>query len=430
MNIQRKLVTVLANNLRYQQYEQLMAALSGNIGLFPLRDAGATAIDLSAVSDGSIIDGVNGQPAIIPGFGPSVYFSGSGNAMNAYSVARRTAFNGSTGMAGVFIKPHDAAMLNDGVTRYLVYFAVDVNNAVSIRSNGNQSLTFNYKAGGVSKTVFVAGFKQSQGIHLGVVWDKPNDKFIATINGTQAGFPSTGLGVFAGLLGVNSSLFFNTHPTTGTNPWKGWGQYAHLRSAAATKDEMHQTAYCTKQVIYDGDSRTEGRTHPMEAMAINGLRYGVGNFGVAGQALATMITNAAANIDPLLHSGGTNICVVWAGVNDAGGGADAATIYNRVATYSAARRAAGWKVIVCTEIDAQDAARNAVGWHATIMPALNTQIVANWATFADGIARLDQQAGLMDATNTTYFNADKIHLIDAGSTLVAQTIAPVITSLL
>ena len=142
-----------------------------------------------------------------------------------------------------------------------------------------------------------------------------------------------------------------------------------------------------------------------------------------------MVTNGAANIDSKIIPGGRNVLTVWGGVNDAlVGGQTAATIYANLADYCNTRRAAGWRVVICTEIDAQGALQNAAGWHGTIWPALNALIMADHS-FADAVVDLGADARLADATNVTYFNADKVHLIEAGYDVVASLAGPVLATL-
>jgi lysophospholipase L1-like esterase len=65
--------------------------------------------------------------------------------------------------------------------------------------------------------------------------------------------------------------------------------------------------------------------------------------------------------------------------------------------------------------------------------AANVILRATWSTFADKLAdvgavtQFDSQA---DITNTTYYNADQLHLTSAGYVLVANAVYPQIQTLL
>jgi hypothetical protein len=156
--------------------------------------------------------------------------------------------------------------------------------------------------------------------------------------------------------------------------------------------------------------------------------YVLSNFGTSGWTMLQVGNAAAAHLATVRQPGGKNIAIVWAGVNDAHAGFDAATIYARTVTTCAAARQAGYQVVLCTEIDDQHALANAAGWHDTIWPALNTLIRGD-ATIYDRLADLGADARLQDATDTTYFNADKLHLIAAGQTVVAGLVATEVNAL-
>lgn len=159
--------------------------------------------------------------------------------------------------------------------------------------------------------------------------------------------------------------------------------------------------------------------------ATNSIVYAVTATG--GATILNRISNAPSAVDPLLDRGNRqNVCVIWCGVN---GSTSAATAWSQLQTYCAARRAAGWKVVLCSEIDAQDAVSNANGWHTTVWPALNTLIQADWASHADALADLGADARLQNANDTTYFSSDKIHLITAGNNVVAEIVADAVKTI-
>lgn len=190
-----------------------------------------------------------------------------------------------------------------------------------------------------------------------------------------------------------------------------------------TETEL-QSLFTIDQVIFDGDSRTAYKGWNVCAIGANFISPR--NVAVSGYSITDCIAAGATSVDAKLRAGKKNICVIWAGVNDYA--QNPATIYSRLQTYCLARRAAGFKVIVCTEIDCQDAAHIASGWPAEYLD-LNT-LIRNDHSFADVVADLGANVNLQDATNTTYFLADKLHLQPAGYIEVATTIKPVITSLL
>lgn len=185
-------------------------------------------------------------------------------------------------------------------------------------------------------------------------------------------------------------------------------------------------------VVFDGDSRTIGSggagpySVPCMATVIASRQAISRNFGVAGQTVAQMSGDAVAQIDPLrtLIKG---VVVIWGGYNDhATDAVSAATIETRLWTYCDARRTAGWKVMVCSELPA-----NNTGWQA-VRDTLNTAIVANWASHADALANLgaDATMGPWAARDDTNLYLDKTHPTDVGYAIIAGLVATAIASVI
>jgi lysophospholipase L1-like esterase len=363
-------------------------------------------------------DGIgDGQSAIM--------FTGDGY-VNINAAGFPAAFGTTEGAIGLFGSLDPSLAYNDGVTRNLVYFAADANNAVIIRKEATGGLYFYYRAGGTIKGLLLKHLasKDTSFLHLWLDYSKTNDRVRVFVNGTPSA-PITGLGNW---VGVPASFLFGG--LSAGSKWKGKAQHAVYYNTEQTPDLiwglMHNPG---GQLVFEGDSRTAGKEYPDRAYSeasAGTKRYGFGNWGVAGTSLVTMISTAAARIDPLRRTG-KDICVVLGGVNDTD--ADAATIYSRIQTYCQARKAAGWTVIACTEIDAQDASRNAVDWHGTIYPALNTML-RNDHSFADALIDFGADARLQNALDTTYFNVDKVHPVSAGSVVMGDIAAPVIAPFL
>ncbi len=181
-------------------------------------------------------------------------------------------------------------------------------------------------------------------------------------------------------------------------------------------------------LVFDGDSQVVGGSgvlsiteygDSMPALAISGIdpRTTLANFGVGGQTVAMMITDAATQVDPLLAVLAQNVVVVWAGTNDLYFGANAAATYNNIVAYHTARRAAGWKTIVYTILP-----RTNVGTPAAYEAdrvTVNTNIRANWATFADVLCDIALDTRLQTPGDTRYFY-DLVHCTLAGRLIVSR----------
>lgn len=152
----------------------------------------------------------------------------------------------------------------------------------------------------------------------------------------------------------------------------------------------------------------------------NGFAYEeIYNVGLNSDTVQSMLTEAATQVDPFLHSGSLwkTYAALWAGTNDlALAGRTDSQVYADIVTWCTARRAAGFKVVVSSII-----ARGATlpGNFETYRASVNTQLRANWTTFADAFVDAAADSRLSDATNTTYFNVDQVHLTTAGSQVYA-----------
>jgi len=186
--------------------------------------------------------------------------------------------------------------------------------------------------------------------------------------------------------------------------------------------------------LFDGDSRLAENVPSltMQDALIAPYNYGLSKSAVSGQGMSTVLTRIPTYITPLvsrmLPIWNKRVAVVWAGVNDSA--TTAANIYNLYTVpVCAALRSMGLKVVLCTEIDAQDANRITNGWPTKYLE-LNTLIKSDSSIY-DGLVDLGANVNLQDATNTTYFKVDKVHPnVAVGQPLVASLIAPVLNSVL
>lgn len=189
-----------------------------------------------------------------------------------------------------------------------------------------------------------------------------------------------------------------------------------------------------RQVICDGDSLTDGHgvgagnDYPAQMHALLGgapVWWKV-NLGVGGQTIQQMETDAATQIDPTYNTNRIkNILSAWGGTNDIIFGADDTTTYNRIVTYCTNRRAAGWKVVISDII----ARGNFTAQMNTYKASVNSQIAANWTTFADAFVQLSADSRLQNPNDTTYYDADTVHLTTTGYGVVASLIAPQVSAL-
>lgn len=140
-----------------------------------------------------------------------------------------------------------------------------------------------------------------------------------------------------------------------------------------------------------------------------------------------MIAQAPANVDTRNDpDADADICIVMAGGGDFAGGGDPEAVYDGLRTYCAARRAAGFKVVVLTLLPRSDrpgfnAARN----------TYNAELREHWASFADGFADVaeDPRIGADGANLDPAYFSDGMHPTSAGYAVMAAAVAPVLEAI-
>lgn len=194
----------------------------------------------------------------------------------------------------------------------------------------------------------------------------------------------------------------------------------------------------TLQLIFDGDSITAGsqsrfgRTYP--AQTVEGLdsRTVTTNVAVGGQTVAQMLSDVVAQVDPMYDPAKLNVVIVGGGTNDlyvAGGSVTVDTLYANYVAYHQGRRAAGFKTVALTLFPRTEV--GTPGTHEAKRLDFNDRVRTNWATFADALADVGNDA-VMGPTgasdNVTYF-ADKTHPTNAGYAVMARYVRAALASL-
>lgn len=410
-------------------YTQKVIALSP-IAYWRLNEAAGT------TGAGSVLDasgnGRTGTPTAITfggtGIGDgltSAGFNGTTSQVSVQGASLTGAFNGQLCTVALFVSVSGAGVWTDATNRELFRFLADGSNyVIGRKTTTNNQIGLFYNAGGTTRTALYTSSGPTGFFPVVCTINKAQDRIRFWTDGTLRASNAT-LGTFAGSL--TTSLI-----GAGSSPWSGNLAHVSVYASEFGIGDVCVVSNKSGMVIFDGDSRTSGFTTATYAPAcmadasLSSKNYGYLAVGVSGQKVSDMNSDFSTEIAPQFRSQlSRNICVAWGGVNDAVASADAATIYSRLQTYWAAARAAGYKVIACTEIDAQSAALNAVNWHSTLYPALNTLIKSD-ASLYDALADLGADSRLQDATNTTYFNADKLHPVTAGYNVVAGIVASAI----
>lgn len=301
-------------------------------------------------------------------------------------------------------------------------------------------------SGSTFNDLWLTGLRPTQNVFYTVCIRSDSDGAITIFMGGQEVYRMQGHGADAVTAATLTGLYVGTSGEL-VNHFTGDFKEVVLYNRALTDDEARQVAaYLSaqhgltpvssgKQVVFDGNSLTVGYVAfpGMTDVAIAGITGGLwraSNFGVSGQTIEQMASDAATQIDPLYRSGfSKNILVCWEGTNALQTLQNPTTVYNDIVSYCQARQAAGWKVVIVTVPP-----RTAAGVYAnfeTDRQTLNTNINTNYATFADARADVGGDATIGGATapnNTTYYS-DKTHLTSAGYAIAANIIKTAINAL-
>ena len=202
-------------------------------------------------------------------------------------------------------------------------------------------------------------------------------------------------------------------------------------------------------IVFEGNSLTYGQNassgqggvtgtvYPGVVMsALSGGPFVGTNVGISGTTTQQIMARALGRVTGLAGPGRRSILCFWEITNDLVGnynngsyGVNAQTqAYSNVVNYCQTQRQSGYRVVVFTCLP-----RSVGGNFETDRLAVNSLIRSNWATFADTLADVGSDAvigQLSTTSNATYYNADGIHLTDAGYAIVANSYAiPAIQSI-
>ena len=176
--------------------------------------------------------------------------------------------------------------------------------------------------------------------------------------------------------------------------------------------------------IINGGSATDGEELTRQTRALLDHTCHSYKSTSSNRTLANMIAEAPvrvdAHYDPMADA---NICVVMAGGGDLASGGDPQAVLDALRTYCAARRAAGFEVVVLTLLPRSDP----VGFDAA-RAIYNDMLRAQWPTFADGLADVaaDPRIGADGANLDPVYFADTVHPTSAGYSIMATAVAPAV----
>lgn len=192
-------------------------------------------------------------------------------------------------------------------------------------------------------------------------------------------------------------------------------------------------------IVCDGDSLTVGevvsavsdeQSWPWQLQGYLDVPCDIQNLGISGRTTEQMLTQFAGRASALYSpQSPKNIAVLFPGSNDLGNGGpvSAATLYTRVAALVAAYKSAGFTVVLLTVLprtygpDPPDFESKRQQYRALVVPGLGGDKAG-----ADYLLDIGADPILGDAAtplNSTYFNADHVHLTATSNTIIASRLA-------
>lgn len=402
------------------------------LGYWPLDDVrGTTARDASPRNHPAVYGAFSNARRVYTGNHIASSFSTAAGSADI-SGALDGVFDGNEGTLHCRIRVASSAVWTDATARTAVHLQYDADNKILVEKRTDNELRVEYRGAGVwIDGYLVKGVYPTSDVNVTLTWSQDDLAVIAYVDGIMTWLQEP-LGVFAGGGAVAAASTRIGARSTTLQPWSGQIAHVAVWDTVLTPYEVARLHARGTTLLTVGDSRTAGQDgklpYPYQ-MKDRLPSYTIASYGIPGDSLAQM----AARVPGYASIARGAVSVVWGGTNDTTDGLTTASeFYDRLVTLCDLLRDAGARVIVCTEISNTNAAHAAISWDSTVMPALNTLIRDNYATFADGLCDLGAipELGAANAAdNTTWFSADKVHPTTAGYGLVADAVADAVTAL-
>lgn len=183
---------------------------------------------------------------------------------------------------------------------------------------------------------------------------------------------------------------------------------------------------------YSGNNTNFGMRFPLSvysSIVSSGKEYSFKNISTGGIQTSQMITNFSTSLAPFIQP--NDIVIFWELVNDLRVTDDATIAYNNAVAYCDLIRNAGAKCVLLTCI-ATNFSGNPPDMD-TIRQTLNTNLRNNASSICDLLvdtASISEFDTVADTANTTYYNADLVHLTDTGYNLIGTNVYSTISSIL
>lgn len=402
----------------------------GNLAVTDMIVSGATYYPAALASDDfTRADGAIGSLNAYDGGPIAAWTDRLGTAVVSSNAAGWSALTSSEALTTVDSGKTDVVMVatltrSGGVVGLVTRWA-DASNYVRVVHDGTNVVIVK-RVGGVESTVSTTAATYSAGAELEVIWERTTIRVLYNGVLINAG-TITDAGIQTGThVGLYSSNTGNTVDSFSVWARGTGGEYIQYRDIAVLPQQKPLIVFEGDSLTTNGGGVTVAQTYPYQLIDLLGrAAYDYYNVAVLGQTVVQMAADASYQYDPLSYLYSRAICVVWGGTNDIAGGDNATTVYNNISAFCAARKAAGWKVVVCTII----ARGTFSGAQNTTKSTVNSSIVSGYTGFADALVDLAADSRLSNASDVTYYNADTVHLNATGYGVVAGLVQTAVQSL-
>lgn len=240
---------------------------------------------------------------------------------------------------------------------------------------------------------------------------------------------NSGTGAFGGIVFGASNLLALNGAIDLVEVVVRTGAQTSLEQSQHANYLMHRAGFGAKQLIAEGDSitvdggLTQAQTYPPQFVALKSPTvWSYAIQAVGGSQITDLVIRESQTDDFYDSRNADNWLSVLIGRNDLVAGTSVGDLYAAIRGYCLRRRAAGWKVALCTVLPCTVSGFN------TKRNELNGMLRANYTQFADGLVDLAGNASIgpdSAASNLTYYS-DGTHLTAAGQTIFANEVSAVI----
>jgi len=408
--------------LNYTQ--KLINQFAGKIvALWPMQESEGTVIADVVNGRNGNYGGVSFSQGGIDSMSKSVELLNTTSYISLYSSALNTNFPKSEGTFMFAVKLPTGAWDQTG-ERIMAHIYLNDSNEIYLKKLSQANYFQMYvKFQGALKTYTYYYTHTNKFMFIAVKWSVSNNYFSGFWNGNKLFEINE---TIAPLLGTLSSTMVVLGAYSSASTYANLSsRYSHaiLLNEAVSDAEIYKSVRASANIVFEGDSRsTIDHIYPSKAIDALIKNYAVTNMAVSGAIVEDLIARSST-VDALLKPSAKNILIVWIGVNN--GALTAQQLFDKIKEYCVARKAAGWTIILCSEIDGKSAALITSGWPARYI-ALNVLIKAD-NSFYDYLADLGADARLQNANDTQYYLADKIHPNNAaGADVIAGIVSPII----